>query len=68
MGAGRTVIVEQPVLIDELAAAIGAGTGDQDRRGLPDAGVLVLLQGIVYSFRAYSVYNDYMNAPNVKNS
>ena len=40
--AGRAVVVVEPVLVQEFAAAIGAGAGDEDGQRLPDARVLQL--------------------------
>src|SRR5207247_2987578 len=39
---GRSVIVVEEVLVEELAAAVGARPGDEDGRGGPDADVLEL--------------------------
>ena len=39
---GRAVVVVQEVLVEKLPAAVGAGPGDEDRRGGPDAHVLEL--------------------------
>ncbi len=40
--SARTVIVEQEVLVEVLAVAVGAGARDEDRRSTPDPRVLEL--------------------------
>src|SRR5581483_6172148 len=51
----RAVVVVEEVLVQELAGAVGAGAGDQDRRRLPHAAVLQLRrvgQRLVQQIRA----------------
>src|SRR4051794_31623053 len=37
--AGGTVVVVEEVLVEELAAPVGSGAGDEDRGGVPKAAV-----------------------------